>query len=253
MKLHELKCKTLAAVMFFTRLPLWKWVSVDKEYFKRIVHLWSFTGWFTALVMILVFGISIRFFPLHIAVILAIAARVILTGGLHEDGFADFCDAFGCFADKQRTLDIMKDSHIGTYGVIGLALYFLLLTFTLCSLPMLFIPSAFCADPFCKFVSSNIINVLPYARNEQTAKNKLVYDKMNAKEWIVSLVFGCMPLALLPSASLLWAVLTPIIVAAVLFHFMNKRINGYTGDCCGATFIICELSFYMTLLAIVYA
>src|SRR5574344_2931621 len=52
---------------------------------------------------------------------------LLLTGALHEDGFADFCDGFGGGTDRGKILVIMKDSHIGTYGVIGLVLYFLLL------------------------------------------------------------------------------------------------------------------------------
>ena len=66
--------------------------------------------------------------PWPLAVLAAIVVRLLMTGALHEDGLADFCDGFGGGgSDRQRILDIMKDSHIGTYGVLGLVLYLLLL------------------------------------------------------------------------------------------------------------------------------
>lgn len=53
---------------------------------------------------------------------LAIAAQVLITGALHEDGLADFADGFGGGRDKETTLAIMRDSRIGAYGVIALIL-----------------------------------------------------------------------------------------------------------------------------------
>lgn len=56
---------------------------------------------------------------------------ILLTGAFHEDGFADVCDGFGGGWEKQRILEIMKDSRIGAYGVIGLTLLLLLKFYTL--------------------------------------------------------------------------------------------------------------------------
>ena len=51
----------------------------------------------------------------------AIVAGILLTGALHEDGLADTADAFGAHVDRRRTLEIMKDPHNGTFGVLALA------------------------------------------------------------------------------------------------------------------------------------
>ena len=68
--------------------------------------------------------------------IAAILVRLLLMGALHEDGLADFMDGFGGGGtDRQRILDIMKDSRIGTYGVLGLIVYEMMLFTTLFSLP----------------------------------------------------------------------------------------------------------------------
>ena len=71
----------------------------------------------------LIYALSFVLPPLA-AVAIALSGRLLLTGALHEDGLADFCDGFGGGYTKERILAIMKDSHIGTYGVIGLIIYF---------------------------------------------------------------------------------------------------------------------------------
>src|SRR3546814_9783083 len=60
--------------------------------------------------------------PPFAAAIIALAFAILVTGGLHEDGLADVADGFGGGHDKARKLAIMRDSRIGTYGVLALAL-----------------------------------------------------------------------------------------------------------------------------------
>jgi len=64
--------------------------------------------------------------PPMVAAVFAFAAMVLSTGGLHEDGLADTADGFGGGAEKERKLEIMRDSRIGSYGVIALVLVFAL-------------------------------------------------------------------------------------------------------------------------------
>lgn len=252
--------RILATFMFFTRLPLWKIANVPAEHFKKVVPLWPMVGWMTGGVMALTYALTSMFLPSIIAIILALVARVLLTGALHEDGFADFCDGFGGGNTRERTLEIMKDSHIGTYGVLGLILYYLLLLATLHSIAPLFAPGVrtlsmgcvfICGDTLCKWASSTIIYSLPYARKEEEAKNKLIYASVSWKEKIASFILGILPMAMM---FVLGMVVAPLVILAtlftclILFRTMRKRIQGYTGDCCGATFIISELVFYLTTL-----
>ena len=117
--------RVLAAFGFFTRLPFWRIAQVPKEYYERVVPLWPLAGWLTGGVMALVFWLCSYVLPLNLCLIAALVSRLLLTGALHEDGFADFCDGFGGGTSRERILLIMKDSHIGTYGVLGLILYYL--------------------------------------------------------------------------------------------------------------------------------
>ena len=106
------------------------------------------------------------------------------------------------------------------------------------------------ADPLCKFVASLITLFLPYARNEETSKSKVVYNKMSASTGIISVAFGLLPFILLLKIDFLPAIIFPIFVFAGLIFLMKKKIGGYTGDCCGATFLMCELSFYLGVMVI---
>lgn len=239
--------------MFFTRLPFWRIATVEKEYFKNVVGYWSCAGIVTGGIGAgVMFGASF-IFPATVAVILGVAVRVLVTGALHEDGLADFFDGFGGGADRESVLRIMKDSHIGSYGVLGLILYFALIVAVLSSLPIVTAAALFfCGDILCKSISSGIVNLLPYARPEQESKNRLIYNRTGAA--LVSFLPLCLVLPfyhLLLPLEAVSAIAAPMVVFIALIHYMKYRIQGYTGDCCGAMFLITELSFLLCSAAII--
>ena len=201
--------------------------------------------------MALVYYAASLCLPVSVALLLALFTRLLVTGCLHEDGLADFFDGFGGGTNRARILEIMKDSHIGSYGVIGLIGYLGLLYATLLALPATWMGIVLLAgDPFCKSVSAQIINHLPYARKEEEAKSKTVYSRMTLGERIVCALAGLLPLCWLPSPVYGWAIAFPQILSWFLFYFMRRKIQGYTGDCCGATFLLTEVSFYLGILLI---
>lgn len=238
--------RILAALIFFTRLPFWRLTEVPSEYFKNVVARWPLAGWLTAGLSVMVLYASSLILPYEVALLLAISTRLLVTGCLHEDGLADFFDGFGGGTSRERILAIMKDSHIGSYGVIGLILYFALLYTLLSSLPIALAGSAILAgDPFSKGVAGMIINRLPYARKEEEAKSKTVYSRMTTSEFTLCLIAALLPLLWLPEPAYFFATLLPILLFFGLTAWMKSKLQGYTGDCCGATFLLCELSFYL--------
>lgn len=244
----------VAAIMFFTRLPLWriKKLQIPQEYFSQAINYWSFAGWITGGIMAGTLWIAAQILPFSVAVIVALAARLILTGALHEDGFADFLDGFGGGTSRERILAIMKDSHIGVYGVIGLAVYFLLVWQILASMSIQAATvSILVADPFCKFLCLHITLFLPYARTAETNKSHVVYKRISLSVWLVAALFGLFPLLLIPDVKWLISCILPVMIFLSTIYMMKKKINGYTGDCCGAQFILCELSFYLSVLIVI--
>ena len=240
-----------AALIFFTRLPWWRLYQPPQASYKAVVEFWPLTGWLTggAMAATLYFGSMVL--PWPVAVIAAIAVRLLVTGALHEDGLADFMDGFGGGVDRARILAIMKDSHIGTYGVLGLILYMSLLAATLYSMPPTIAALAVCAaDPFSKMVTSQLVNMLPYARREDEAKNKTIYRKPSLAAGLSLTVQGLLPMALmiwLTGISWYLVIAVPALVMYFLYLLMLRKIQGYTGDCCGAVCLLVELAVYLVV------
>lgn len=238
-----------AAFIFFTRLPFWRLHQPPKENYRTVVEHWPLTGWLTGGAMAATLYLGSMVVPSPVAVVVAVVVRLLMTGALHEDGLADFLDGFGGGGkDRQRILDIMKDSRIGTYGVLGLIVYELLLVAVLCSLPAdMAAMSVLAADPYSKMVTSQLVVMMPYARTEETAKNRTVYRKMEWKAGAGLAVQG-----LLPMAAFLWytglswemIVFLPCLVMYFLYLLIWRRLHGYTGDCCGAVCLLVELAVY---------
>ena len=112
----------LVAVQFLTRLPLPFEVDYTPEAARASPRWYPGAGVLIGLITGLVYWAAALLFPPLIAVLVSVAAGLVMTGGLHEDGFADACDGLGGVRPRERVLEIMRDSRIGTYGVLGLGL-----------------------------------------------------------------------------------------------------------------------------------
>ena len=122
----------ILTLQLFTSLPIKKNVEVSDERLIRGVALWPAAGIVIGLFQALVFCLADGIFPLQIAAVLALMAELWMTRGFHLDGLCDTADAVFSSRSRERMLEIMKDSHIGTFGVVAavmdLALKYLLVT-----------------------------------------------------------------------------------------------------------------------------
>lgn len=244
--------RILAAMMFFTRIPFGRICKVKTEAFRHVPKYWPFAGWITGGIMSLAFCLSITVFTPLSAAVIAVIVRMLVTGALHEDGLADFCDGMGGGTTREQTLNIMKDSRIGAYGVLGLIAYLLLLVSLIASLPTDIAPLIiFTNDIFAKAVAACLLYKLPYARTNRQAKSGIVYKPWNSTTMLTHLARTLV--ALIPAG--IWmlscgstfpyaTLIVPCIVLVILAYWMYRRIGGYTGDCFGATLLLCELSLY---------
>ena len=244
-----------AALIFFTRLPFWRLYQPPKACYETVVEHWPLVGWLTGGVMAATLYGASMVLPYQVAVLVAIVMRLLLTGALHEDGLADFLDGFGGGGNnRQRILDIMKDSHIGTYGVIGLVLYLLLLFFSLSSMsPEMAALAILAADPYAKMLTAQLVSMMPYARREEEAKAKVIYRKITLVSGVSLAVQGLLPIGLFVwYMGIVWEplIFIPAFVMYFLYLLIWRRLHGYTGDCCGAVCLMVELSVYLTLMVI---
>jgi adenosylcobinamide-GDP ribazoletransferase len=243
-----------AAARFFTRIPVPRWVGHGEQELNRATRYFPLIGLIVGLAGGLAGWLAGYVWPESLAVLLALVATIWLTGAFHEDGLADTVDGFGGGWEKARILEIMKDSRVGTFGVIALLLSLLGRYCALLELPRDWLIAALCAGHvFSRFCSTLMVARLPYARKDALARAKPVVGDLKR----VDLAIAGGTTAMILAASLLW--FTPsrllcgmaLAVAATLWlsRFFRQRLGGITGDCLGATQQITELAFYLGLLA----
>lgn len=114
----------LLMLSFFTRIPVGKHVEYSNERFIKGIVLFPLTGFVVGIFLVLPKFLSIASRPIE--AILIITLYLFLTGAIHIDGLTDSLDGLFSNRDPNRILEIMKDSRIGSFGAIGLILYFLI-------------------------------------------------------------------------------------------------------------------------------
>lgn len=237
----------LLAISFYTRLPYPQ--TLDYKQLPQAAVYLPLVGWLVGGSCALIFYLADWFWPQTIAAILALITGILMTGALHEDGFADVCDGFGGGMDKQRILEIMKDSHIGVYGLLGLLLTLLLKVSVLVAMPA-------AAVPLVLLVGHSISRLSPlllmqhytYAREQDSKASEAVYQP-NFKELGFATVIALLPLVLLPALCAL-SIIPVLLVTVLLGHYFYRRIGGYTGDCLGASQQVAETIFYLSVSAL---
>jgi adenosylcobinamide-GDP ribazoletransferase len=235
---------------FFTRIPFPRWADFKKEYQHEAIKYFPIAGLIIGGMAALVFYVSNILLPFNLAVILSMVATALLTGALHEDGFMDVCDGFGGGWTKERILEIMKDSLIGAFGVTGII--FLILTKFYCQfsisanqLPWILIA----AHSTTRMAAATLVNTHQYARVENS-KAKDYSQKLSIGNFIFMVLTGILPLALLGNVKFFLIIIPVYLCKFLLGRYFNKWINGYTGDCIGATQQVCEIVFYLSYLSL---
>jgi adenosylcobinamide-GDP ribazoletransferase len=175
-------------------------------------------------------------------------ASVLLTGALHEDGFADTCDGLGGGWTPEERLRIMKDSRIGTYGALGLVFLILLKYFALLQIETEILPLVwFAGHALSRFVSISQLHFLTYVQDAEKSKSGTMTE-FSGIDLIVNAAFGLLPLIFIGYR--VWgALLAVVIVWWLLIMYFKRKLGGVTGDSLGATQQFCEVVFYLGLAA----
>jgi adenosylcobinamide-GDP ribazoletransferase len=191
-------------------------------------------------------GLALTGLPGLAAAGLALAAQALLTGGLHEDGLADTADGFGGGRDRENKLAIMRDSHIGTYGVLALTLGLLVKAAALGELAkassIAVIALLAASGAFSRAVMVWLMATTPPARSDGLARGVGQPSDFTARTALVAggLIAVVLVLATRGLVSTL-VILGAGALAAGLFRFLAMRqIGGHTGDTCGALQFLAE-------------
>lgn len=237
------------AVQFLTRLPVGD-PGWSEARMARTPRWHPGVGVLIGALVGTVFVISSWMFPPFLAALLSTAFGLLLTGCFHEDGFADACDGLGGGSTRERALEIMRDSRLGTYGAAGLGMMLAAKVAALAALPAVFwvLVAGHAAS---RASSILVIATSAYVRDHGTGKpvsggivgNDLTVALATGGLAAVPLVFALGPAAVVTGA-----------MGLALGHWLMRRVferklGGYTGDCLGAVQQCSEIGFYLGLLA----
>jgi adenosylcobinamide-GDP ribazoletransferase len=263
----------LLAVQFFTRIPitgpLAQWVGYSPAMLRASAAHFPGVGWLVAAMAVAVYaalftGLAQGPWSQGMpgggsALVAAVAAvgctlaTVLLTGGFHEDGLADVADGLGGSYERERALNIMKDSRIGAFGAMALVLALLA---KCCLLALLGSHSlgaalaALCGGhvlsrlwPLC------VVRCLPHVGDTAQSKSKPLADQITTGALLVAVLWCFLPLGAVwasQSATFLIAgSIASACAALAMAQWFARRLQGFTGDCLGATQQTGELGFYL--------
>lgn len=281
---HELRLFWLA-MQFLTRVPVPAWVGWQPEWMPASMRHFPLVGALVGLFGVAVLAVCSAWWPPAVAVGLSMAATVWLTGGFHEDGWADTCDGLGGAVSRDKALLIMKDSRLGTYGALGLAL---LLGIKAAVLVELLTPRVheldsartsqihqvlllwtsmglIWAHALSRLVPVVLTRLLPYAGDAEHAKAKpLALAVATPHVWATAANTGVVaaamavfflldgwPLRTLGQA-LAWGLLGAGLVLLWCLSWLKRRLGGFTGDTLGASQQLAELAILLAWLHVVH-
>ncbi len=233
------------AVQFLTRLPVSRSLNSSESYIGKAAAFFPLVGVIVGGATALVFVALQKFLPPSVSVLCAVIFAAFLTNAFHEDGLADSFDGFGGGWTKDRVLEIMRDSCIGTYGTLALIFLIFGKIAFLSALPpgqiwRWFIVGHTAARwtilPLCVW--------LPYARTE--GQGKLVAKQVGTMEVVIGTITMLAAFAILPWQAALTAFLVTSLITLISGLYFRGRIQGITGDCLGATNQLTEIGLYLT-------
>lgn len=269
----------LLAVQFFTRIPitgkLADWVGFSPAMLRASAAHFPGVGLLVGALAALVYCGLVLLLPAPgaagallsplVAAALSTVFTVLLTGGFHEDGLADVADGLGGSHERQRALEIMKDSRVGAFGAMALVLALptkvLLLgllgaaTQSPGNSGLIFMATALIAGhTVSRLMPLLLIAFLPYADNASTAasvKAKPLADSISKSALFAAFLWCFMALALCFPAqaaiNLIAGCGLALLAVWWLGRLFKRRLQGFTGDCLGAAQQVCEIAFYLGL------
>jgi adenosylcobinamide-GDP ribazoletransferase len=241
--LSALRRDLVIAVIFFTRIPLRHDGEIGPSDLSRALRCLPLVGLLVGLIAALAAYLAVSLgAPSLLAALIAVGASILATGCFHEDGLTDLADGFGGAFERQRKLEIMKDSRTGSYGAAALILSISIRAAALA--PLIEIGAAWLILPAAHALARSVIPALMATTPQASATGLASYHEPpgGAVLWsalvggaAVVLLFAGLPLGL-------WMILAAALSTLFLRWLTLRQIQGYTGDVLGAAEQLAEMA-----------
>ena len=232
-----------AAMQFMTRLPVPAF-RFEPEMLLGGAKFYPLVGAIVALGAILLERFLRPHLPATVNAFLVLAYLVAVTGGFHEDGLADTADGLGGGSSPSRMLEIMRDSRVGSFGVIAICLSLIARWVLLAAMPVERFPLyMLAAQVLCRW------STLPLGALFDSARTDGLGTKLAHKIPLSAVAIGSVfAFAIVGGALRIGAVLPIFTVSAITLLsglYYRSQIGGITGDCFGATNQLAEVAVYL--------
>ncbi|MCM0021741.1 MAG: adenosylcobinamide-GDP ribazoletransferase [Tagaea sp.] len=236
------------ALAFLTRLPVRLPAHVAEAPLASAARAFPIAGAAVALAGALAFGLAWTIgLPPTIAGLIAVAAMAAFTGALHEDGLADFVDSLGA-RDPAKRLAIMRDSRIGTYGVLALIFAIGIRAGALAYVadPLEALGLLLAAAAGSRACVVHAMHALPMARSDGLAR---AAGRPNQARMLDTLAIGTAFVLLLGPLGAVLALLAAMAATLAVERLARGHVGGQTGDVLGAVQQIGEMAILCAALA----
>lgn len=230
----------LIALQFLTILPVKIKSEITPGDSGRSLVFFPIVGMLIGALLILILYLF-GFLPYPVVIVLILAASIFLTGGIHLDGFADTCDGLFGIKTKERALEIMRDSHVGTMAVVWLVILLLLKFTLLISVPkenlwrfLLLMPM------FGRWTQVLACSLSIYAREQ--GKAKYFIESAGKKEIFIATLYILAVFLFLMRLKGLIILLFSLLPVFLCINYIKNKIGGMTGDTIGAVNEISEVA-----------
>ena len=240
-------------IQLLTRLPVY--ISDSQEGFSisGASRLFPIVGAIVGIIAAAVLWVGSWFtFPSAILALLALLTMTLVTGALHEDGLADTFDGLGGGLTREQKLSIMRDSQIGSYGVMALLFSFGLRWASLTEITEqgfdVVLMSLIATAAASRAALPAVMHFIPVAREDglSVGAGKPSFDRA-----ITALLIGVgFLLFLLGFRTCIVAIGLSALVAGMFVYFVAMRLGGQTGDVLGATQQITETTIFLAILIV---
>lgn len=241
----------LIGLQFLTRIQVVKQTVWTEEDFGKSVRyfplvglvlglLYGFLAWLLTWGLEDIAGISV---PEHFRAAILAVVPFLATGGIHCDGFMDTVDGIFSGRERDRMLEIMKDSRTGSFGVVAFGILLLMQYSLLLDMPKENLPWALLVMPVVgRLMMTGAISLFPYARPDGMGKAFGKYA--TSKNYIFIVIYTLLLLAILDGWFSMAAVAAGYVFLYLFGRYVTKLLGGLTGDVYGA---VCTLTELLTL------
>lgn len=226
------------ALLFLTRIPLPE-IKLDEKRIATALPFFPLVGAVIGGVLTLIYIIGQQILPKQVVAGIIIVVSIIITGGMHLDGFADTLDGLFCFGDREKKLTVMKDSRTGAYGVIGLICVILIKYLLISSLSKDYLVPALIGFPvLSRWMMTFSIVFYPYAR--ENGLGKAFAGQKLTDFFFAGLITVLINYITVKMQGLI--VVSGVFIAGFLFiQYLSRQLGGMTGDTYGALNEFCEI------------